>query len=110
MHLLSNLILIALIALAAFALFTAFVAHKVTQAFPPEGEWLEVDGERIHYRSVGQGPAIVMLHGLGGQLKHFDYLPLAELAQRWRIILVDRPGSGRSPRRDERKAGIAAQG
>jgi pimeloyl-ACP methyl ester carboxylesterase len=110
MHFLLNLVLIAAIALAAFALFTAFVARKVTQAFPPEGEWLAVDGERIHYRSFGQGPAIVMVHGLGGQMRNFEYLPIEELARRWRIVLVDRPGSGRSRRSDPRKAGIAAQG
>lgn len=110
MHFLVNLVLIAAIALAAFALFTAFVARKVTQAFPPPGEWMEVDGERIHYRSLGTGPTIVLVHGLAGQSKNFDYLPLAELARRWRLVLVDRPGSGFSPRRDEGKAGIAAQG
>jgi pimeloyl-ACP methyl ester carboxylesterase len=82
----------------------------VTQAFPPEGQFLEVDGERIHYRSIGAGPALVLVHGLGGQMRNFEYLPLAQLAQRWRVILVDRPGSGRSPRADEGKAGIAAQG
>ena len=110
MHLLVTLLLVALVALAGFALFTAFVARKVTQAFPPEGDFLEVDGERIHYRSLGQGPAIVFVHGLAGQMKHFEYLPLAELAQRWRLVLIDRPGSGRSPRVDAGKAGVAAQG
>ena len=110
MHFLVNLVLIVAIALAAFALFTAFVARKVDQHFPPPGQWLEVDGERVHYRSMGTGPAIVMVHGLAGQSKNFDYLPLAELASRWRVVLMDRPGSGFSPRRDDSKAGIAAQG
>lgn len=110
MHFLVNLVLVVAIALAAFALFTAFVARKVTQAFPPPGEWMEIDGERIHYRSLGSGPTIVMVHGLAGQSKNFDYLPLEDLARRWRVVLMDRPGSGFSPRQDESKAGIAAQG
>jgi hypothetical protein len=42
-----------------------------------------------------------MVHGLGGQMRNFDYLPLQKLAQRWRMVLVDRPGSGYSPRRDD---------
>jgi pimeloyl-ACP methyl ester carboxylesterase len=59
---------------------------------------------------MGQGPAIVLVHGLGGQSKNFAYLPLEELAQRWTLVLPDRPGSGYSPRRDDSKARIAEQG
>jgi len=110
MYFLTTLLLIVLFALAVLALFSAFVARKVTQAFAPTGTFLEVDGERIHYRTLGDGPAMVLVHGLAGQMRNFDYLPLAELAQRWRIVLVDRPGSGLSPRRDPAQAGIAAQG
>lgn len=110
MHFPLTLLLIVLVALLVLALFTAYVAHKVTQAFPPSGQFLEVDGERVHYRSLGEGPPIVLVHGLAGQMKNFEYLPLEDLAQRWRLILVDRPGSGRSARRDPGRAGIAAQG
>lgn len=110
MHFLTTLVLILLVALVLLALFTAFIARKVTQAVPPSGEFVEVDGERLHYRSVGEGPALVLVHGLAGQMKNFDYLPLQELGQRWRVILVDRPGAGHSQRRDAGKAGIASQG
>jgi pimeloyl-ACP methyl ester carboxylesterase len=89
--------------------FTHFVAARINAAFRPPGQWIEVAGERLHYRTMGEGPPIVLVHGLGGESRNFDYLPLAELAQRWRLVLVDRPGSGHSPRRDERQAGIAAQ-
>lgn len=91
-------------------LFAVFIGKRVARALPPAGEWMEVDGERINYRSLGAGPPIVLVHGLGGQRRNFDYLPLAEMAQNQRLLLVDRPGSGHSPRRDDRKAGIAAQG
>ena len=107
--LLLSLLFVVLWTLLASALFTAWVARKVTQSFPPEGEWLEVEGERIFYRSLGEGPPIVLVHGLAGQMRNFAYLPLEELARHWRIVLVDRPGSGLSPRRDPAKAGIAAQ-
>jgi pimeloyl-ACP methyl ester carboxylesterase len=110
MHFLLTLLFTALAALLLSVLVTALVARQVNRAFPPEGEFLAVDGERIHYRSLGAGPALVLVHGLGGQMRNFDYLPLEQLAQRWRVVLVDRPGSGRSPRVDEGKAGIAAQG
>jgi pimeloyl-ACP methyl ester carboxylesterase len=109
MNLLAILIVLVLV-LAALALFSHWVGARVDKAFPPPPELLEVEGERIHYRSFGSGPAIVMVHGLGGQMKHFDYLPLQELSAHCRIVLLDRPGSGVSPRRDDGKAAIAAQG
>ena len=109
MHFLATLLMIVALALAAFALFTWFVAWRLDAAFPAPGQWIEVAGERLHYRDLGQGPAMVLVHGLAGESRNFDYLPLQELAQRWRIVLVDRPGSGHSPRRDDGQAGIAAQ-
>ena len=109
MHFLATLLMIVLVALAAFALFTWFVARRLDAAFPAPGRWIEVAGERLHYRDLGQGPAIVLLHGLAGESRNFDYLPLQELARRWRIVLLDRAGSGHSPRRDDSQAGIAAQ-
>lgn len=109
MTLLLTLLFVCLVLLAGSALFTHFVARKVEKSFPPRGEWVEVEGERIHYRRMGQGPAIVLVHGLGGQSGNFNYLPLQELAQRWTLVLPDRPGSGYSPRRDDGKANIAAQ-
>lgn len=110
MHFLTTLLLIAAVALAAFALFTAFVARKIEQALPPEGEFIDVDGQRLHYRTLGDGPPLVLVHGLAGQMQHFAYLPLAEMAQRWRLVLVDRPGAGHSPRANAAGAGVAAQG
>lgn len=110
MHFLVTLLMILLVALALLALFTFLVARRVDAAFPAPGRWLAVEGERLHYRELGQGPAIVLVHGLAGESRNFDYLPLQELAKEWRLVLVDRPGSGHSPRVDEGKAGIAAQG
>jgi pimeloyl-ACP methyl ester carboxylesterase len=95
---------------AFLALFAVFIGKRVARAIPPAPEWIEVDGERINYRSLGEGPPILFVHGLGGQRRNFDYLPLKEMAQHHQLLLIDRPGSGHSPRRDDRKAGIAAQG
>jgi pimeloyl-ACP methyl ester carboxylesterase len=110
MSLLLNILVLLVLLLAGAALFTHFIARRIEKAFPPRGEWIDVEGERIHYRRIGQGPAIVLVHGLGGQSKNFDYLPLQELAQRWTLVLLDRPGSGYSPRRDESQARIGQQG
>jgi pimeloyl-ACP methyl ester carboxylesterase len=94
---------------AALVLFSVFLGRKVERALPPQGQWLEVEGQRVHYRELGAGPAIVLVHGLGGQLRNFDYLPLQELARSFRLVLVDRPGSGHSPRRDDAQAQLPAQ-
>lgn len=108
-----DLLLTVLLALAALlavlALFTWFVARRIAAHFRAPGQWMEVDGERLHYRTFGEGPPIVLVHGLAGESRNFDYLPLAELAMRWRLVLVDRPGSGHSPRRDPVNASIARQ-
>jgi pimeloyl-ACP methyl ester carboxylesterase len=109
MHVVLIVLAVLLAALAAGAIVSTLIARKVTQAFPPTGQFVEVDGERLHYRSLGDGPPLVLVHGLAGQMRNFEYLPLGEMAKRWRLILIDRPGSGLSPRVDARQAGIGAQ-
>lgn len=104
-----DFLLLLVFTLGVFTLFTQFFARRIDAYFRPRGEWLEVDGERIHYRRLGAGPPLVLVHGLAGESRNFDYLPLAQLAQRWQLVLLDRPGSGHSPRRDSAKAGVAAQ-
>jgi pimeloyl-ACP methyl ester carboxylesterase len=90
--------------------FTASTARKVEAALPPRGRFLEIDGERIHYVDTGgAGPAVVMIHGLGGNLLHFDYALAGRLAGEFRLILVDRPGSGYSTRAAGRDATLTAQ-
>jgi pimeloyl-ACP methyl ester carboxylesterase len=109
MHFLAVVVLVLLAVVAACTLITQLVARKVRAAFQPPGQFIDVAGERIHYRSLGQGPAIVLVHGLGGQSRNFDYLPLEDLARRWRLVLLDRPGSGHSPRSNDSEAALAAQ-
>ena len=93
----------------ALVLFAIFLGRRVDATVRPQGQWIEVEGERIHYRAFGEGPPIVMVHGLGGNLRNFAYLPLAELARDFRVVLLDRPGSGHSPRKDDAKAVLGEQ-
>lgn len=109
MTFLISLFCVLVFTLAVLALFTHFLADRVTKGFPAKGQWITLEGERIHYRVMGEGPPIVLVHGLGGQTRNFDYLPLADLARRWKLVLLDRPGSGHSPRVDDSRAHIAAQ-
>ena len=88
----------ALVAVAggALAAFTALTARRIERAMPAEGAFVDVDGARLHYVEAGSGPAVVMIHGLGGQLRHFTYALTERLAVDHRVIAVDRPGAGRS--------------
>ena len=80
------------------AAFSGATARKIEKAVPRDGELIEVDGQTIHYTDSGSGPAIVMIHGLGGQLRNFARPMVDDLARDYRVIRVDRPGSGYSPR------------
>src|SRR6267378_7727761 len=96
-------LLLAVIALMAVSLgglviFTAVTARRVEAALPPRGRFIEIAGARIHYLDNGSGPTIVILHGLGGQMGNFTYALLERLTGEFRLILMDRPGSGYSTR------------
>jgi pimeloyl-ACP methyl ester carboxylesterase len=86
------------VSLGGLVIFTAITARRVETALPPRGRFIEVVGARIHYLDKGSGPAIVILHGLGGQMGNFTYALLERLTDEFRVILMDRPGSGYSTR------------
>ncbi len=77
------------------ALFTALVARRAETLAPPIGRFIEVDGGRLHYLDRGTGPVVVLVHGLGGNLRNF-YGLVDKLAAGCRVVAVDRPGSGYS--------------
>lgn len=91
---------IALVAaiLGGLVIFTAVTARRVEKALPPRGQFIKISGARIHYLDMGAGPPIVIVHGLGGQMGNFTYALLERLTDEFRVILMDRPGSGYSRR------------
>jgi pimeloyl-ACP methyl ester carboxylesterase len=80
------------------AAFSGATARKLEKAVPRDGQLAEVNGEKLHYVDRGSGPPIVLIHGLGGQLRNFGRPMVDDLARDYRLILVDRPGSGYSTR------------
>jgi pimeloyl-ACP methyl ester carboxylesterase len=71
---------------------------------------MEIEGQQLHYLDSGSsGPAIVMIHGLGGNLRHYTYALADKLSGEFRVIAVDRPGSGYSVRPDNAPARLGAQ-
>lgn len=110
MSILAGLAVIVVLVMLGLVVFTARTARKVEAALPPRGKFMEIDGERIHYVDrAGTGPAIVMIHGLAGNLMHFTYALANQLATEFRVIMVDRPGCGYSERPDGAPADLAAQ-
>ncbi len=70
--------------------------------------YLHLPDVRIHYREVGEGPPVVLLHGLGSSGS--DWFPVAPfLAPDYRLLLVDLRGHGHSslPRRGYSIAAMA---
>jgi pimeloyl-ACP methyl ester carboxylesterase len=59
-------------------------------------------GPRMHYHQAGDGtsrPALLLIHGLGASLRHWDAV-VPQLAATRRVIAVDLPGFGSSPSDD----------
>jgi haloalkane dehalogenase len=65
------------------------------EEYPFESNWFEVDAGRMHYVDVGQGDAIVFVHGVPTWSFLFRKL-LAGLRERYRCIAVDHLGFGLS--------------
>lgn len=56
--------------------------------------WLRLDGRRISYRDVGDGPAILLLHGLGHSLDGWRKVMLPLANPGYRVLAIDLPGFG----------------
>jgi pimeloyl-ACP methyl ester carboxylesterase len=95
--------------MAGLALFTAWTAQQVEKKLPPSGRFIDIDGARIHYLDEGTGPTLLLVHGLAGQMHNFTYSLLAKLRHDFRVVILDRPGSGYSTRPANASATISAQ-
>jgi pimeloyl-ACP methyl ester carboxylesterase len=61
-----------------------------------QGSYVEVDGARIWYASIGHGAPVVLLHGGLASSRSWDGQVPALLAAGYRVILIDSRGHGRS--------------
>ncbi len=95
-----SVVLLVAIALGLWGLrrFSARVARRAEAEVPPAGRFVDTSEGRVHLVEAGQGPPLVLIHGLGGQLQHFTYALVERLADDFQVIAVDRPGSGYSER------------
>jgi pimeloyl-ACP methyl ester carboxylesterase len=85
--------------LTACALLNHYLAEKAVQKHPPIGQFVEIDGVRLHYMERGEGHPLVLLHGNGSMIQDFECSGLIEMAAKnYRVIVFDRPGYGHSER------------
>lgn len=54
-------------------------------------KFIQIDGNRIHYRDEGQGDVIVLLHGTASSLHTWDEWA-QRLSKEFRVIRMDLPG------------------
>ena len=91
-------ILIALVGVATIQLLAGIREQRAETLYPAEGERITVEGARIHVRVMGEGPDLVLIHGASGNTRDFTFSLADALKDRYRVILVDRPGLGWSTR------------
>jgi pimeloyl-ACP methyl ester carboxylesterase len=87
------------VSLVAAASYVNNHSRAAELSHPPRGRFIEVDGVQLHYVDVGEGPPLVLLHGLGSCVEDFATSGLiAEASKRYRVLAFDRPGYGFSDR------------
>src|SRR3979411_920622 len=85
--------------LVATAIVNRQLAEKARSDNPPQGQFIDIDGVRLHYVERGGGRPLVLFHGNGSMIQDFESSGLIELAaQNYRVIVFDRPGYGHSDR------------
>lgn len=86
-------------ALIVSALVNQSRARKAERDNPPIGNFVAIDGVRLHYIERGSGEPLVLLHGNGSMIQDFESSGLVDAAApNFRVIVFDRPGFGHSDR------------
>lgn len=86
-------------AAAGLAAYNVIQTRRVERENPPVGEFIEVEGVRLHYLAKGSGKPIVLLHGNGATLEDWTASGLFDrLSNTHKVIAFDRPGFGYSDR------------
>jgi pimeloyl-ACP methyl ester carboxylesterase len=94
------IILFVALFLAICAGVTLAGTFAIERANPPAGRFVDIDGGRLHVVELGavDAPPVLLLHGASGNLNDLRMALGEKLAERYRVILVDRPGHGWSDR------------
>ena len=68
------------------AIFTTIITQKIKRSIPKFGKITKLKEAEIHWYDSGQGRPIIMLHGLGGNLRNFTYALTGQLDKDYRVV------------------------
>lgn len=96
--------------------FTGFVLWNARQhearaeaSHPPEGQFITVNSVQVHVVVRGSGADLVLIHGASGNTRDFTFSLMDQLADRYRVIVFDRPGLGYTDRINRSGATLVEQ-
>lgn len=98
LKLLIGLVVLVGLAAGATAWRVGSLARAAETAYPPEGNFVDLGGTRIHYVMAGAGPDLILIHGASGSTRDFTFQMRDALSDRYRVTIFDRPGFGYSDR------------
>jgi pimeloyl-ACP methyl ester carboxylesterase len=83
----------------ALSILNYCLAHRAERNHAPDGDFLLIDGVRLHYSDRGEGTPVVLIHGNIVAGDDWNTSGVAErLLPNHRVIIFDRPGFGHSER------------
>ena len=84
--------------------YTDIIVQRAEAKYPP-AKFVAVENVRLHYVDAGSGQTIVFISGGSGKVQDFSLSPLYELAvNKYRVIIIDRPGLGYSEKPTDEEA------
>lgn len=99
-----------LVACAGYVLWKARRHEAAAEAsHPPEGQFLNVNGHRVHVVVRGSGPDLVLIHGASGSTRDMTFELARHLEDRYRLLIFDRPGLGYTDRINRTGATLVEQ-
>lgn len=97
MRLVASFVVLLIVAGALWVQVRATMRERAAEAaYPPLGQFVEVEGLSIHAYIVGTGPDLVLIHGSSGHVRDMAFSFIDRVSDRYRVIALDRPGMGHS--------------
>lgn len=112
MKLVASLFLGLVLLATALVQYRAGVRERAAEAaYPPLGQFVTVEGLRIHALVTGPegAPDLVLIHGSNGHVRDWTFSFLDQIKDRYRVIIFDRPGMGHSDALPRGAEGIREQ-
>ena len=88
----------AAIAASGLKLRTDRLVRRAEGRYPPHGQFVTVEGLRLHCAAAGSGRPVVLVHGDGGSTYDWTLSIFGRIAREYRAVAFDRPGFGYSQR------------